>query len=173
VRFPGFDLIRELIQGFVRCKPHDGSWRLREGPKRAGDVESVNMPLEQRSAYGRPSQYRALALESPPGADGVAGMRGAVRLVSRSSRKPPRFRMRLVRTAVQVAILALAPGPAALAESGDGGAQQAGGAFMISYHPPQPPRASVRAGRQFPARPAVSDERPPPCSRGLATHDVS
>ena len=43
-------------------------------------------------------------------ADGVAGMRGAVRLVSRSSRKPPRSRMRLVRTAAQVAIFALAPG---------------------------------------------------------------
>src|SRR5215207_8619651 len=43
--------------------------------------------------------------------------------------------MRLVRTAVQVAILALAPSLAALAESGDGGAQQAGGAFMTSYPP--------------------------------------
>ena len=43
--------------------------------------------------------------------------------------------MRLVRTGAQVAMFALAPSLAALAESGDSGAQQAGGAFMTSYPP--------------------------------------
>jgi hypothetical protein len=65
--------------------------------------------------------------------------------------------MRLVRTAVQVAILALAPSLAALAESGDGGAQQAGGAFMTSYPPAAtaptraaPPRRRGRSPTSLP-----------------------
>ena len=53
--------------------------------------------------------------------------------------------MRLVRTAAQVAILAFAPSLAALAETGDSGAQQAGGAFMTSY----PPAATSRKGVGF------------------------
>ena len=44
--------------------------------------------------------------------------------------------MRLVRTAqVVILALALAPSLPALAESGSGGAQQAGGAFMTPYPP--------------------------------------
>ena len=55
--------------------------------------------------------------------------------------------MRLVRTAAQVAILAFAPSLAALAETGDSGAQQAGGAFMTSYPPAAtaPTRVPTRA----------------------------
>jgi len=65
--------------------------------------------------------------------------------------------MRLVRTAAQVAILALAPSLAALAETGDSGAQQAGGAFMTSYPPAAtaptraaPPRRSGRGPTSMP-----------------------
>lgn len=53
--------------------------------------------------------------------------------------------MRLVRTGAQVAMFALAPSLAALAESGDGGAQQAGGAFMTSYPPAATARVPTRA----------------------------
>jgi hypothetical protein len=64
-------------------------------------------------------------------------------------RTAPRFRMRLVCTAAQVAIVSLTPSLAALAESGDSGAQQAGGAFMTSYPPAAtaPTRASPQRGR--------------------------
>ena len=57
--------------------------------------------------------------------------------------------MRLFPISAQVAILALAQAPPALAESGDGGAQQAGGAFMTSYPPAAtaPTRAAPPRGR--------------------------
>ena len=85
-------------------------------------------------------------------------------LVSKWSRRAPRFRMRLFPSSAQVAILALAQAPAALAESGDGGAQQAGGTFMTSYPPAAtaptrgvtgppraaPPRRSVRGPTSLP-----------------------
>ena len=71
--------------------------------------------------------------------------------------------MRLVRTGAQVATFALAPSLAALAESGDSGAQQAGGAFMTSYPPiasaptraatvpkPSPPRRRNRGPNSLP-----------------------
>src|SRR5829696_1022790 len=100
-------------------------------------------------------------------------MRGAVRLVSRSSRKPPRFRMRLVRTAVQVAILALAPGPAALAESGDGGAQQAGGAFMTSYPPAATPPARAATVPTRAASPRRSGRGPTSLPEAVARGLIS
>jgi hypothetical protein len=69
-------------------------------------------------------------------------------------RTAPRFRMRLVCTAAQVAIVSLAPSLAALAESGDSGAQQAGGAFMTSYPPAAiaPTRAVTVPTRAAPPR---------------------
>ena len=67
--------------------------------------------------------------------------------------------MRLVRTGAQVAMFALAPSLAALAESGDSGAQQAGGAFMTSY-PPIASAPTRAATVPKPLSPATQKPRP-------------